>query len=243
MKLYKIITFIFILGLTTSAIADDRWYFGYSVGKSDPGFALNDTIKDLVIDLPDALNTLGAPQPPFTTSSSFNNAAQKAYVGIRFGGERRWAFEGTYTNFGTYVGTVSTNYHYKTDTAEFDATGTVKTSAKLKGVSLSLVHFFPLGLRWSLYPRLGLSYVQGDVVTKETHQTSLSEYEETETEQGSKVKKDKLQLATFVVGVGVTYNVNDRWAIRSEWERYGNPLKEPYVDVYTIGFMYGFKIK
>ena len=104
------------------------------------------------------------------------------------------------------------------DLGSFDGSaGSTDFEFELQGFSFHGVVGFPLGRGFAPFARVGYFYWESE--TQVAGQTSDDSGWE------------------FVGGLGLSYTLNERWALRGEWERYDSDAD---VDVYTAGVLFRF---
>ena len=247
--MFKYISLILLL-LSTSVVADSKWYIGGGIGKAVPRFELDDRIREAVtIDVPEELGG-GQYTLPVDIDSEFSNLGQKLFIGYDVGAEDGFAFELSYVNFGNYEAIItSTAEDSGVITSEylpFDIPYTISLTAQetvkadIVATALSVIYSFRLGDRVSIFPRFGLAYLELEATT----QFSLTASLDTPFGGRSETWEDDLKETEIagmlpVFGIGMDIRINKHHFIRTEMERYGHPT-EIYVDMFTVQWGYRF---
>lgn len=124
-------------------------------------------------------------------SSSLNNRGTgfKAMLGYRL--TPTVSLEGGYADLGNF--SYSATY----------AAGGLGADYKATGLNISAVNFFPLNQDIAMFGKLGVSYVN----VKGSGSSGGVRIDTSD---------DKSSLG---YGVGATYNLTDKWSLRTEWER------------------------
>jgi opacity protein-like surface antigen len=165
---------------------------GLGVASADPN--TNDFGAQAVVN---ALNAAGLGPATATWDKSAHEAGGKGFVGWRF--HRYVAVEGGYYYLGKfkndYTGTVLGGTPY-----------TAGADSKVDGWNLSALGIVPLTETFAAFGRVGAfnSKVDTDF-----------------TVQGVKVLSASKRETTFSWGAGVQWDVGPRWAIRGEYENFG----------------------
>ena len=238
----KYIALVFLL-LTTYVIADEsKWYIGFGIGQSIPKLQLDEEITGIVIDVPDELGG-GELDIPVAMDSEFTTYGQKLFLGYDVGNEKGWAFELSVTNFGNYESTLSATANgagsILTIPFTLSLSGEQKIKADLYARTFSTIYSFRLSDRVSIFPRLGIAYVRGNITAKENIIGHVTTPVEEFTETYSEDKTSSLSGTLPVFGVGVDIQINEQHFVRVEAERYGHPNDE-YVDMFTFQWGYRF---
>ena len=177
-----------VLALIASPMAqaqDPGWYLGANIGQSKAKIDDNSIRNGL----------LAADFTAVSLDDHNKNTGFKIYTGYQF--NRYFALEGGYFNLGQ-VG-------YDAATTPL---GNLNGKLKYQGLNLDALGFLPLGARFSLFGRVGLTYGQ----TKDSF---------TGTGQVDVMDPNPSQHAfNPKVGVGLQYEVSHRIALRAEVERY-----------------------
>lgn len=225
-------------------VADSKWYAGAGAGKSVPKIKLDEAISGTTLTIPSKYGG-GEIALPVLTNSDFPNTGIKAFVGYDIGEKRGWMLEGSLTDFGTYEASAETSIEFSSVTPEgipFNISGTAEEQIEsdLYAATFSVIYSLQLGERISIFPRVGLSYIDGDATGTTSIHASLETPIATRSESLQETKPIKLSGLLAVFGFGVDIQLTEQVFIRSEMERYGNPTDE-YVDLYTVSLGYHFK--
>lgn len=133
------------------------------------------------------------PPPGTTRTEHRHEAGGKGFIGWRF--HRYVAVEGAYHNFGKFE-------------ADYNGTGVSgKSIHKVDGWGLSALGIVPLAPNFSLYGRVGA--FNGKVDTTLTGATPANLVNASE------------RSTALLLGGGVQWDINNRWALRGEYENYG----------------------
>jgi OmpA-OmpF porin, OOP family len=155
-------------------------------------------------------------------------ATDKRDVGLRlFGGyqlHKNFALEAAYVDLG--------KFSFRGDVAP---SGTLNGATKINGAELSALGMLPVNERIGVFARLG-------AFSAET-KTAYSGNGSVEIINGAETQKKRSTKLSY--GVGATFNINKRIALRSEWSRYtklGNTLTGGQTDanLYSLGIVYRF---
>lgn len=253
MTLLRLLPIVFLFLSTTVLAQHDpfsssygsKWYWGVGLGKATPRILLDQAVGDVELDIPDELGG-GSISPPISVQSEFASYGQKLFVGYDVGKRDRWAFEGSLINFGNYVGRAKTSVNVSGTSPEgipytISGSGEEEITADIYGLAFSAVHQFRLGKRISFFPRIGVSYMDGRIDARENVSVSITVPEESITEAELEQKSSTLKGLLPVVGFGFDVQLSKRSFLRTEFERYGHPTKEPYIDMWFINWGYRFK--
>jgi len=247
--MFKYISLILLL-LSTSVVADSKWYIGGGIGKAVPRFELDDRIREAVtIDVPEELGG-GQYTLPVDIDSEFSNLGQKLFVGYDVGAKDGFAFELSYINFGQYEAVVTSSAKESgiitSEYLPFDIPYTISLTAEetvgadIHATTLSMIYSFRIGDRVSIFPRFGLAYLDLEATTQ------LSLTASADTPFGGRSRTwtgdegyTELSGVLPVFGFGMDIRINENHFIRTEMERYGHPT-EIYVDMFTVQWGYRF---
>lgn len=250
---FRLLPIVFLFIVTTASAQHDpfssslgsKWYMGIGLGKAKPKLLLDKTINEVTLEIPDELGG-GEVTPPISVNSEFVTYGQKLFVGYDVGKEKRWALEGSLLNFGKYKGKAETTVSVSGTTPEgipytISGEGEEEVTADIYGLTFSSIYSFPLGKRFSIFPRIGVSYVRGSITVQEKVNISIGIPGQRETDAEIKRKSNSLKGWLPTIGVGVDFQLTERSFLRTEFERHGHPTKEPYIDMWFINWGYKFK--
>ncbi len=253
MTLLRLLPIVFLFLSTTvlaqhnpfSSSHDSKWYVGFGVGKANPKLLLDETINEVTLEIPDELGR-GEVTLPISVNSEFVTYGQKLFVGYDVGKEKRWALEGALLNFGKYKGKAKTTVSVSGTTLEdipytLSGEGEEEVTANIYGLTFSSIYSFPLGKRFSIFPRIGVSYVKGSITVQERVNITVGMLGQFETDAEIKRKNNSLEGWLPTIGVGVDFQLTERSFLRAEFERHGHPTKEPYIDMWFVNWGYRFK--
>jgi OOP family OmpA-OmpF porin len=199
--------------------AASPWYVGLGVGYSYAN------IPEQTVD---GLNSSLLAVVPGAAFSSVNkdkrSTGTKLFLGYDF--NRYFAAEGGYA----YLGKTSANMDFR---AGLNSVGTFDLNYKMSAWFVDAVGMFPLGEKWSLLGRLGVSYNRTSVNADGNPITLLA---------SSNDKVDNSVQPKF--GAGLDYHFSPAFTGRLEWERYKmpDPLSDEKfnVDAATISVLFHF---
>ncbi len=247
--MFKYLSLILLL-LSTSVVADSKWYIGGGIGKAIPRLELDERIREAVtLDIPEELGG-GQYTLPVDIDSEFSNYGQKLFIGYDFGAKDGFAFELSYVNFGQYEAVATSSAEdsgvITSEYLPFDIPYSISVIAKeivkadIVAINLSMIYSFKLGDRVSIFPRFGLAYLD----VKATSRFSLTASVDTPFGDKSRtwsddIKDSELKGMLPVWGIGMDIRINENHFIRTEMERYGHPT-EIYVDMFTVQWGYRF---
>lgn len=252
--LLRLLPLVFLFIATTASAQHDpfssfqensKWYMGGGLGKAIPKILLNEAVTDVTLDIPDELGG-GEVSPPISVNSEFATYGQKVFVGYDVGEENHWALEGSIMNFGKYRGTAKTTVSASGTSPEgipytISGEGEESLTADIYGLTFSTIYSFQLGKRFSIFPRIGVAYVKGTIEVEENVNISVSVPGQNMVEAELERESNTMRGLLPVVGIGVDVQITERSFIRTEFERYGHPTKEPYIDTVFISWGYKFK--
>jgi OmpA-OmpF porin, OOP family len=157
-----------------------------------------------------------------TTTSDRRDVGYRVFGGYQL--HKNIAIEGAYVDLGKF-----------SSRSDVMPTGSLNGATKINGFELSVVGILPVSERFGLFARLGA--FSSDTKTAYSGTGSVEVITGAETQS-----KRSTQLS---YGVGATYNVNKRIAVRGEWARYaklGNTLTggEAIANLYLLGLTYRF---
>jgi OOP family OmpA-OmpF porin len=199
------------LAVTVSPMAfadDSAWYAGFNAGQAQA-------------KIDDARIANGLLSDGFTTTSISDEDRHfgfKVFGGYEF--NRYFALEGGYFDLGRFGFTANTL-----------PAGTLRGDIKIKGLNADFVGTLPLGERFSLFARAGLTYAEAKDSFSGTGSVAVINPEPH--------KRD----ASYKFGVGAGYDFNRSVGMRVEAERYriddavGN---KGDVDLYSVGLVFRF---
>lgn len=261
-----ILATLLMVGISITAQAEEgHWYAGFNVGQSINGFGLLDKLDtEYPIDDPTLQFLVGSDHLHLDTTEEFEKySSNSLFFGRTFGKNRSHALEFALTDFGKYSVKVNGfaqnpgpdfNIGDAQYTSSFDTTATGSGTGSVKGVSLVYLHFFHLGKekKLSVFPKVGVNYLWADVkanvrVRGEGYVDTVCDGEDLVHcrvgvfgEMYKNYERKNYHIPSATVGAGIAWKVDDHWKVRGEYTRTGLPWGEPYVDTYSIGFMYHF---
>ena len=241
----RLFILVILLTLSSTAAADNKWYFGLGLSKAIPKILLDEAIGDVSLDIPDELGG-GEIDLPIAVDSDFVNFGQKAIVGYDIGQKNKWALEGSLINFGNYKGELGTSVNKEGVSPEgipytISGIGEEKVTADIYGLTFSAIYSFRLGNRFSVFPRFGIAYIDGRIVTEENASISISIPGQSTADVELERESSRLRGFLPVTGIGFDTKITKQNYIRTEFERFGHPTKEPYIDVWSISWIHRFK--
>ncbi len=217
MKKHLLITSVAVTLFTapTAFAANVGGYIGASIGGSKVKDAPSGSEYDA---------QLLAEAPSITATSSVDDTDNgwKIYGGYKF--NQNMAVEGSYADFGEM--TIDSNV-----TSPFQ--GTLDTTWEAQTLAVAGVGILPLAYSMELFGKIGVHY--WDVDYQRTASAGGGVGSASESENGT----------DLLFGVGAGYTLNNNFALRAEWERYGNigddnTTGEFDVDMWSVGVMYTF---
>ena len=241
----KNMLFLGLLLISTSVVADEsKWYIGSGIGQADPKLELDEEVADSTIDVGGETYEV-----PVSVDSEFKTYGQKLFVGYDVGDEKGLALELSVVNFGNYRGTLDASIgesgtidseYFESVPYSLTLSGDQNISADLYATTFSLLYSFQLSDRISIFPRFGLSYIQGDVYTENVITLTAAIPGRSESISLRETERDRIEVVLPMVGVGADIEINRNHFIRTEFERYGHPTKQ-YVDMLTVSWGYRFR--
>lgn len=212
------------LGLASSAgAAEPGWYFvafggeTSASGLSEAGAEgrLDDFFDNAGLDVVDATTTIDDSDTGFGLAGGYQ---LNDHV----------AFEITYVD----VGAAGSRHAVTVTNGTDQADGDVQFESSADGAAVSLLGVLPVGERFSVYGRVGLSFLSASgtatvTVDGQTQRASQSD-----------------QKTDPVYGVGAEFSFNKYFAVRLAWDRYvdvgtENVTGDIDADLYSIGFRIG----
>jgi len=241
----RLFILVILSTLSSIAAADNKWYVGSGLTKAIPKILLDEAIGDVNLDIPDELGG-GEIDLPISVDSDFVNYGQKIFAGYDLGQEKKWALEGSLINFGNYKGKLKTNVEKSGVSPQgipytISGDGSEKVTADIYGLTFSTIYSFQLGNRFSVFPRIGIAYINGRIVIEENASISITIPGKSTADVELERESSRLSVLLPVAGFGFDARITKQNYIRSEFERFGHPTKEPYIDVWSINWVYKFK--
>lgn len=199
--------------------AASPWYVGLGVGYSYAN------IPEQTIDGLNSSLLAAVPGAAFSVVSKDKRSTDtKLFLGYDF--NRYFAAEGGYA----YLGKSSVNMDFR---AGLNSVGTFDLNYKMSAWFVDAVGMYPLGEKWSLVGRLGVSYSRTSVNADGNPITLLA---------SSNDKVDNSVQPKF--GAGLDYHFSPAFTGRLEWERYKmpDPLSDEKfnVDAATLSVLFHF---
>lgn len=237
-SLAVLFTMFFIL--PTAALAQSSgWYVAVDGGQS--------RFNDASNQVPSWLATL--PNPPgyavvvngtSGTSNDDHDAAYRFMVGYQI--NAYWGVEASYADLGTASVAGSANGYYRPNCGSQICLPLVgltsfgyQASYRDRGPGLAFTGTYPINKQWSVFARLGIidARVRLDMQTSPSADISPIPLGEN--------RSSTNWSTTF--GLGVNYMLNNRWAVRLDWDRYadlGNRSRtgSNSVNLASIGVVY-----
>lgn len=237
------ILFISLLLLSTSVLANGKWYAGIGFGQSTPQLGIDKDIEDYFIDIPYEYGG-GKIDVDVNVDSSFESYGHKIFIGYDVGKRKEWAFELSTVNLGNYEAVVQAAGDGRGSHDDVDYPLSVVAQEKVKAnfnvTTFSVIYLIEIGNRISIFPRFGLSYIKGNIVIEDNIAADISS--PTDNLSGHWIienKKERLTGILPVFGIGMDIGIDKNNFIRTEFERYGHPTEE-YVDMATISWLRKF---
>jgi OOP family OmpA-OmpF porin len=151
----------------------------------------------------------------------------KFTLGYKF--SRNLALEGGYA----VLGETTVNTDFRDAGVPSASVGTFNLEYKMSAPFIDVVGILPLGEKWSLIGRVGVSYTRTSATISGAPITILV----ASSDQSESEAREKF-------GAGIDYNINAAFALRAEWERYKapDPLSDEVfdVDTATLSMLYRF---
>jgi OOP family OmpA-OmpF porin len=200
------------------------WYVGLGIGRTSASIP-GDTLDGIT-------GTLGGPtgyNADFAvTNKNKTSTGVKAFLGYAF--NPFFALEGGYA----YLGKSKADMDFRVNgVPASNSVGTFNIAYKMRAVFIDGVGTLPLGEKWNLFGRLGLSYnkVSSDF-NGEPLTLLVSDNDKSKNKFGVKF------------GAGAGYNFTPAIALRAEWEEYRmpDPLsgKKFSDDVFSLSALFSF---
>lgn len=236
MNKYAVASFsVLALTATTAAMAaqdptkvksvglKSAWYVGLGVGRTSASIP-SDTINGIT-------SSLGGPtgyNADFAViNKSKTSTGIKGFLGYSF--NQFFALEGGYA----YLGKTKADFDFRINGTPTTSAGTFNVAYKMRSFFVDGVGTLPLGEKWNLFGRLGLSYnkvssdFEGQPLT-----LLISDNDKSKNKFGVKF------------GAGAGYNLTSAIALRAEWEEYRmpDPLsgKKFSEDVFSLSALFSF---
>ena len=195
------------------------WYIGLGVGYSYAN------IPEQTVDGLNSSLLAAVPGAAFSVvNKDKRSTGTKLFLGYDF--NRYFAAEGGYA----YLGKTAANMDFR---AGLNSVGKFDLNYKMSAWFVDAVGMFPLGEKWSLVGRLGVSYNRTSVNADGNPITLLASNND---------KVDSAVQAKF--GAGVDYHFSPAFTGRLEWERYKMPdplSNENFnVDAATLSVLFHF---
>jgi OOP family OmpA-OmpF porin len=194
------------------------WYMGIGIGQT------NASIPDQTIDAINSSLTTANAAAFSVIDEDKNSTGMKFLVGYTL--SRNFALEGGYAQPGKSK--VSMDFR-----SGLNSVGTFNMDYKMTAAFIDIVGMIPFAEKWALIGRVGVAYgktsanMDGSPVS-----FAISNDDKSDTEVREKF------------GAGIDYNINPKFTIRAEWERYKMP--DPFsdelinADTATLGLLFRF---
>jgi len=194
------------------------WYFGLGISQ------INASIPDQTTDAINAQLTTANGAAFSVVDEDKTSTGLKAFFGYSF--SRNFAVEGGYAQLGKSK--VSMDFR-----SGLNSVGTFDMDYKMTAVFIDVVGTLPLNEKWSLIGRVGVAHGKTSAsMNGQPISFAVSNDDKSDTETREKF------------GAGIDYNVNAKFTVRTEWERYKMP--DPFsdelidADTFTLGMLYRF---
>ena len=188
--------------------ADSGWYGGLSIGQSKTTID-DDRIGSSLLSSGFTVNSI---------ADEDSDTGFKLLGGRKF--NKNFAVEAGYFNLGEFGFSATTT-----------PAGTLSATMKVQGLNLDAVGILPIGEKFAILGRLGLTYIEAKDTFAGSGNVAATN---ADPEKGD---------AAYKFGLGLQYDVTRALGLRAEWERYrvndavGN---KGDIDLFSIGLVYMF---
>jgi len=208
-----------------AAAADDGWYLIGAVGQTSVRGIDQEAIDAILID---GIQSGGI--AIIAGESSVDDSDTTFEVGVGYQVGENFAAELTYVDLGEASYTASGTLTDGVSIVDLD----IGLTAKAKAPVLSFLGIWPVSDRFSAFARLGLAFVR----TEAEGTASLGTGD-------SITLPESANQTSLVYGLGLEYDLSDRFALRAGYSRYtkvgdNDTIGESDIDTLTLGIRYSF---